>query len=404
VNDVAVRVLQINTPQAVRAELERVGADLSLSGLLARAEFFWIKVERVSLALARFLYQELEIEGGQVVTPPRLEHVGEDETDALLCATRYQFNHLLVRLRWQPSEELQLLSDNLERALDQFTNPPPALVLRDTRFDWNARTYIMGILNLTPDSFSGDALMQSGDTEAQTIARAVARAKQLVNDGADLLDIGGESTRPHAVPVDAQTELQRVLPVVRALQNEIAVPLSIDTSKAKVADAALDAGALLVNDVSGMRDADMARVVAAHGAAVVLMHNRKLDALADTLRAVVDELRILDERAQDAGIAPSRILLDPGLGFGKSPAQNLELLNRVGELRAFGHAILIGPSRKGFISKAIGVPADERVEGTAAAIAIAIARGANMARVHDVKMMARIAHMTDAIQATGFKI
>jgi dihydropteroate synthase len=259
----------------------------------------------------------------------------------------------------------------------------------------------MGILNVTPDSFSGDGLMQTEDTAAQWTERAVARAETLLAAGADILDLGGESTRPGATPVDAETELERILPVIRALRARGA-SLSVDTTKARVADAALNAGAAMVNDVTGLRgDADMARVIAAYNAAVVLMHNGKQDAGArDFLSAMLDDLRAQMDAALDAGIDAARILIDPGLGFGKTTAQNLEILNRLGEFRVLGCPLLIGPSRKGFISKATGVAVDERDAGTAAAVALGIARGANLVRVHDVERMARTAKMADAILQT----
>ena len=396
-DDVELRVLQLHTPAQIRAELVKVGADSSLAEQCARAAFLIVKVERASLSLARFLYQELVMEGGQVVTAPRLAHAGEGETDVLLCATRYQFNHLLVRLRWQPHAELQLLADRMERALDAFVASPPALVLGDARLDWT-RTYVMGILNITPDSFSGDGLIQPGDDAAQWTARAVERARGLIAAGADVLDIGGASTRPGASMTDAETERARVLPVVRALR-EMRVPLAIDTSNARVAAEALDAGASLVNDVTGLRgDVEMARAIAERGAAVVIMHNGAPQARArDFAGALLADLRAQMERALAAGVDAGRILLDPGLGFGKTTAQNLEMVNRLGELRALGCALLIGPSRKGFISKATGAATDERAEGTAAAITLGIARGANMVRVHDVAMMVRVVKMADAM-------
>lgn len=397
-NDAPVRVLQLYTPEQIRAELFKVGAALSLDEKIARAEFRILKLERVSLALARLLYQELVIEGGQVVTAPRLEHVGAGETDVLLCATRYQFNHLFVRLRWQPSDELNLLAEEMERALDAFVVCPPRLRLGQTNFDWQ-RTYVMGILNVTPDSFSGDALIRPDDTTDLFVARTLEKAHALADAGADILDIGGESTRPGAIPTDAETELKRVVPVLDALRRETAVPLSIDTSKAAVADAALNAGAVLVNDVTGLRgDAEMARIVASHNAAVVLLHNGKPDANAyDFISAMLDDLRVQLENAANAGIDAARIWIDPGLGFGKTTAQNLEIINRLGEFRVLGCPLLIGPSRKGFISRATGVNVPERAEGTVAALVVGIVRGANIVRVHDVAAMTRAAKMADAL-------
>lgn len=402
-NPTTVRLLQLHSPREIRAELERVGADSSIEEKVARAEFHVVKLERVSLPLARLLYQELVMEGGQVVTAPRLEHVGEGETDVLMCATRYQFNHLRVRLEWQPSDELQAVAGELESALARFASPPPVLEFGGARFDWT-RTYLMGILNVTPDSFSGDALMRAGDTEPEMVARALARAKELTGDGADILDLGGESTHPDATAVDTETELKRVVPAAQALKNEITVPLSIDTTKAAVADAALQAGASLVNDVTGLRgDPEMKYVVASHRVHVVIMHNwlrhQRPAEVTDIMGVMIDELRAQIDDALDAGISERNIIVDPGLGFGKTTTENLTIVNRLGELGVLGFPILIGPSRKGFISKATGVGAHEGEEGTAAAISVGILHGANLLRVHDVKAMARVARMTDAIKS-----
>lgn len=398
----AVRVLQLQTPDEIRVELERVGADSALDEKIARAQFQVLKLTAVSLTLARLLYQELVMEGGQVVTAPRLEHVGEGVSDVLLCATRYQFNHLLVRLRWQPDEELQLLADEIERALDRFLSPQPALALGSHVFDWT-RTVIMGIMNVTPDSFSGDALIQSGQSETGLVRSSVERARTLVANGADILDLGGESTRPDALPVPLETELQRVMPIVRALKQEFAMPLSIDTSKATVARTALEAGVHLVNDVTGLRgDPEMKHVVAAHNAPIVLMHNwlarGRPAQVADVIGVILDELRTQIDTALTAGIAQKNIVIDPGIGFGKTTTENLEILKRLAEFRVLGFPILIGPSRKGFISKATGVALNERDDGSLAAVVIGILHGANLVRVHDAQAAARAARMTNAIQ------
>lgn len=410
------RVLEIHSPAQLAAEIRRLGVEARLEGeWLDRATLHVVKLEGVDLKLARLLYQELTMEDGQVILPPRLEHVAAGETDLLLCATRYQFSHLAVRLRWQPSEELQALANALEEALDRQARrvAPPPLAIGPRTFEWGARTYVMGILNATPDSFSGDALGAQGDP-ARVVERGLEQARRFLDEGADILDVGGESTRPGSTPVSSEEELARVLPVVRALAREIQAPISIDTYKAEVARAALEAGAHLVNDVWGLRmDPEMKRVVAAARVPVVLMHNRskpknveQSERLGgrytgihydDLLGEVMRELGEQVEVALAAGIAPERILLDPGLGFGKTVEQNLELLDRVGELKALGFPVLIGPSRKGFIGFTQNLPVSERVEGTAAAVAVGIVRGADIVRVHDVKAMTRVARMTDAL-------
>lgn len=277
-------------------------------------------------------------------------------------------------------------------------------------FTWGARTYIMGILNVTPDSFSGDGLGGG----ATSVAAAVEQAAGFANAGVDLLDVGGESTRPGAQPVAAAEEMERVLPVVAALVARFDVPVSIDTYKTEVAAAALDAGASVVNDVWGLRaDPGLAPLVAERRVPVVLMHNRSNPAnaelrqrlggryvgveYADLLEDVKRELMESVALARKAGISDENIILDPGIGFGKTVEQNLELLDRCGEIRALGFPLLVGPSRKSFIGYTLDQPPQQRIEGTAASVAMAIARGADIVRVHDVAQIARVAKMTDAI-------
>lgn len=279
------------------------------------------------------------------------------------------------------------------------------------RFSWGARCYLMGILNVTPDSFSGDGLMGGPDC----VDRAIDQAGLFVEAGAEILDIGGESTRPGSQPVDAVEEIRRVVPVIEALAARLPdAVLSIDTSKAEVARAALAAGAAMINDVWALKlEPEMAAVAAQQGAPVVLMHNRsrpKAIAHDDRLggrylgatyrhlmQDVAAELRTLADDAVAAGIDRSQIILDPGIGFGKTATQNLALLNHLGDLKSLGYPVLIGPSRKSFIGQVLDLGADEREEGTAAAVAIGVARGADIVRVHDVRTMARIVRMAEAI-------
>ena len=274
-------------------------------------------------------------------------------------------------------------------------------------FSWGTRCYVMGILNLSPDSFSGDGL-----ADAQG---AVAQALRFADAGADIIDIGGESTRPPARPLDAAAEAARVVPVIAAVRAALPnMPLSVDTYRAPVAQAALDAGADIVNDVWGLRaDADIAALAAARGAPVILMHNPTRPGYADIdrrlggqyigahyddlLGEVYDELAGLAAGAMAAGIEADQIVLDPGLGFGKSLDQNLALMNHLGHFKSLGYPVLVGPSRKSFIGRTLDVPVEDRLAGTAAAIAVSIVRGADIVRVHDVAEMAQVARMTDAI-------
>jgi len=278
-------------------------------------------------------------------------------------------------------------------------------------FAWGTRTLVMGVLNVTPDSFSGDGLW----AQADVIPAALAQARRFVAAGVDVLDIGGESTRPGSAPVTTAEELERVLPVVRALSAaDLGVLLSVDTYKAVVADEALKAGAHWINDVWGLRaDPQMGAVIARHAAVAVLMHNRSKPAQAelqqrlggryvgvsyqDLLADVRAELLESVALARQAGIPDERILIDPGIGFGKTVEQSLELINRLGEIRSLGYPVVLGPSRKSFIGYTLNLPPEQRLEGTAAAVAVGIVRGADVVRVHDVEAMVRVARMTDAL-------
>lgn len=277
-------------------------------------------------------------------------------------------------------------------------------------FPWGERTYVMGILNATPDSFSGDGLWQ----RETAVKQAVLQAQQFAADGADIIDIGGESTRPGSQPVTPDEELARILPIIQAVRQNVDVVISVDTYRAAVAEAALAAGADWINDVWGLRmDADMAPLLAQVGCPVVIMHNRsqpkdvaQAEALggryvgvhyADLIADVIGELAESIEIAHSAGVRDAQIIIDPGIGFGKTVAQNVQLLHKLDQFKKLGFPILIGPSRKSFIGYTLDLPPDQRLEGTAATVAIGIDRGADIVRVHDVQAMVRVARMTDRI-------
>jgi len=279
------------------------------------------------------------------------------------------------------------------------------------RFKWGARTYVMGILNVTPDSFSGDGLRPE---EGDFLARSLAQAHDFAAAGADILDVGGESTRPGSTPVSAEDEMARVLPVIEGIARELPdAVVSIDTFKADVAAAALDAGAHIVNDVWGLRaDAEIGPLAAERAAPVILMHNRSKpsDVIVDRLGGsyigpkydnlledVAREMNELAEGALAAGIPHDQIVLDPGIGFGKTIQQNMALINHLDRFKALGYPILSGPSRKSFIGRVLDLPPEERLEGTAATVALSIVRGADIVRVHDARAMVRVARMTDAL-------
>ena len=270
-------------------------------------------------------------------------------------------------------------------------------------FYWGQRTYVMGVINVSPDSFSGDGL---ADVEG-----AVSRAKQLASDGADIIDIGGESTRPGSTPVSSDEETLRVIPVVEKLAHEISVPLSVDTYKMEVAQHALDAGANMINDIWGLkREPRLAELAAQKGVPIALMSNQRDSPCHDIMSAVISDLKRAIEQALYAGVARENIIVDPGIGFGKTQEQNLEVLQRLEELQVLGRPILLGSSRKSFIGWVLDLtpeqrssevafvpPGDQRIEGTTATIAIGIAKGVDIVRVHDVKEMARVCKMSDAL-------
>jgi dihydropteroate synthase len=261
----------------------------------------------------------------------------------------------------------------------------------------------MGVINVSPDSFSGDGIIDAEE--------AVAKAKQLASEGADIIDIGGESTRPGSAPISIDEELRRVVPVVEKLAKEVSVPLSVDTYKLEVARQALNAGANMINDIWGLqKEAELAELAAQKGVPIVLMSNQRDSPCQDIMPAIISDLKSAIKQVLVAGVPWENIIIDPGIGFGKTQEQNLEVLQRLEELRILGRPILLGSSRKSFIGWVLDLtpeqrsnkvafipPGDQRLEGTAATIAIGIARGADIVRVHDVKEMARVCKMSDAI-------
>jgi len=257
--------------------------------------------------------------------------------------------------------------------------------------EWGKRTYLMGIVNVTPDSFSGDGL-------ADHVDEALARARAMDAGGADIIDLGAESTRPGHTPVPPEEQLRRLLPVLTELVGTLRAPISIDTSSAQVARIALEAGAAIVNDIRGlMADPEMAAVVADAGAPVVIMHDTKIHDADELIPSILAELQRRIDHALSAGIPLERIIIDPGFGFGKTGDLNLILLRKLRELTALGRPILAGTSRKSMIAHVLDLPAKDRLEGTAATVTLAIANGADIVRVHDVPAMERVVRMADAV-------
>jgi len=262
---------------------------------------------------------------------------------------------------------------------------------RSKEFRWGERTYVMGIINLTPDSFSGDGL--DGD-----VATALTQAKRFQEEGADIIDVGGESTRPGAAQISTDEELRRVIPVLERLAAEIPLPISIDTYKWEVARRALEAGANMLNDIWGLKqDPRLADVSAEKGIPLILMHNQEGISYQALIPEVMASLKQSLKLALDRGVAWENLIIDPGIGFGKTLEHNLEILHRMEEFKTLGRPILLGTSRKSVIGRVLDLPPQERIEGTAATVAIGIAKGADIVRVHDVAQMVRVCRMSDAI-------
>lgn len=418
-----VRVLELPSAADLAREIARIEPyPERVAATTPKGAFFVLRAAGLSAAAAMILKQELLALDADCVIAPAV-YLGDREatTDALIMATRRQYTALVPRLRVFPIGDLPDLAAEIEMVLLNYAGARQPLQVGGMSLRWGERTYVMGILNVTPDSFSGDGLLGGEcDPEDRWVAAAVAQARGFAASGADLLDVGGESTRPGAAPVDAEEERRRVVPVIAAVRGALSAPISIDTSKASVAEAALDAGADLVNDVWGLRrpgggwNEPLARLVAAREVPIVLMHNRRAQPAAgaigghyaaveytDLLGEILRELRESLDFAEAAGIHPERIILDPGVGFGKTPTQNIELLRRLGELRSLGCPLLLGTSRKSFIGRALNVGPDQRVEGTGATVALGIQAGADIVRVHDVAPIVRVARMADAIVRPG---
>ena len=261
---------------------------------------------------------------------------------------------------------------------------------RDSIFAWGKRTYIMGVINLSPDSFSGDG--------CRSIDEALQQAVRFAGEGADIIDVGGESTRPDAAPVPVEEELKRVIPFIKELVRSVSIPVSIDTYKYEVAVQALDAGVSMINDISGLKmQPSMLRLIAERQAPVVLTSNERGQPSPDITKTVISSLQGLIRLAIDAGVSRQNLVIDPGIGFGKTQDQNLEILRKLADLKTLRRPILIGTSRKSFIRNVLGADAEALLLGTAATVAIGISNGADMVRVHDVAAMSLICRMCDAV-------
>lgn len=394
----AIRVYSImveNKEEALRA-IASVGADQAGCRWMApKAVHRLVMLDGVHPKQANIIKQEMLSKGGEAAVARGVVDCSIAESKVLLMGTLKQYDAFLAKLKCQPFGLAALAGRIREALIGQEGWCPYDLDCRGKTIRLGERTLVMGILNVTPDSFSDGGRFHDHSL-------AVERARKMVADGADIIDLGGESTRPGHIPVGEEEELARVIPVLKKLVEEISAPISIDTTKAAVARQALEAGAHILNDQWALRaDPAMAGLAVEYGAPLVLMHNQKGTQYRDLTGDMVEYFRESISIAMEAGVDREKIIVDPGFGFGKTPEQTLEALRRLKELRCLGLPILIGTSRKSMIGKVLDLPVDQRVEGTAATVAVGIANGADIVRVHDVKEMARVARMTDAILGRG---
>ncbi|MBA3468978.1 MAG: dihydropteroate synthase [Herpetosiphonaceae bacterium] len=409
-----VRIIQPTQRTALLAEIARIESYAeAVERVASKAWLRLLHFDGVPPHPAMLLKQELLALGGDaLITPEVYLGTAAAPTPVLAWASERAWLALCRKLSLLPVDALQQLGRAISQALGAIDAAERgSLTLAGRTWRWGERTLVMGIINATPDSFSHDGLLSPAT--ALTVAQ---QAAALAVAGADILDIGGESTRPGATTVTLDEELARVIPAIQAARQACDLPISVDTYKAEVAVAALDAGAHLVNDIWGLRTPSgewnlaLAGLVAERGVPIVLMHNRRASvaanqhghhfsnvAYSDLTGEVCAELREGVRFALDQGIAPGQIVLDPGIGFGKTPAQNIELLQHLAELQALGYPLLVGTSRKSFIGLALNKPVEERIFGTAATVSHAIMHGADIIRVHDVAAMVDVCRMTDAL-------
>ncbi|MEA3560923.1 MAG: dihydropteroate synthase [Candidatus Omnitrophota bacterium] len=365
-----------------------------------------IRLQKVGIGAGNILKQEMLALGGEAAVGKDVITGKAGSSDCVLLGTLSQLRQLCLKLNEQPFG-LSEIARSIERILDNYERKDVELRCCKHIFNFGKKTYLMGILNLTPDSFSGDGIykLPAAGRRPQVINRAVEIAEQMVRDGADIIDVGGESTRPGARGVDKKEEIARVMPVINKLVKRIKVPISIDTTKSEIAHLALDSGVSIVNDITGLRgDSRLVKIAAKYNAGIIIMHIKgrprtmqKAPRYDSLISEIIGWLKKGIEIAHSAGIGQERTIVDPGIGFGKTTGHNLEILKRLREFKSLGRPILVGTSGKSLIGSILKTPVDQRLLGTAATVAVAIGNGADIVRVHDVRQMAQVARMTDAI-------
>jgi len=387
----------------LRGEMRRIGVDpRGIDIMEDKFEHYVVKIYGLTYRQAAIIKQEMLARGADAAVSWQVcswtESDKSKEHEVMLGGTLRQLRQLIEKLKQQPFG-LADVAQKLSEALDNYRNAHPKLKIGDRYYDISERTLIMGIINLTPDSFSKDGL--HGGFNA--IDAAIEQAQQMIAAGADILDIGAESTRPGGAPVSEEEEAARLFPVLKELVKAVDVPISIDTYKPVIAEKALDMGATIINDVWGLRwphdpEHRMAKICGEADATVVLMHNQSQPGYQNLMSEVIDSLSESLEIAVKYGVDPEKTIVDPGIGFAKTYEDNLNILQNLNELKILGRPVLLGTSRKSVIGLTLNLPVEERMEGTIATVVWGVAQGAGIIRVHDVQAVSRAVKMCDAIR------
>ncbi len=400
-----IRMLQLSGEESIKQEMRRMKVDsYGIRIMMPKARHYLFCINGVSNITANILKQEMLSFGGDVAVSRDALTGRAKSTDCLLMGNLAQIERLNQKLQRQPFG-LGKIAEDLSATLENYQKEKFTLACGIFKLNLGAKTHIMGIVNLTPDSFSGDGLYRlARSSELGARSEVLRYVEEMIEDGADMIDIGGESTRPGARKISVKEEISRTLPVIKRLARRIRAPISIDTYKPEVAKRALDAGAVIVNDISGLRNPGMIRVARDYKAGVIIMHMKgtprtmqKDPRYVCLTGEIIDFLSQAIRRALDAGISRKKIVIDPGLGFGKTPEHNLKILNSLDEFKVLGRPILIGPSRKSFIGKILKAEPQERVFGTVSACVLAARHGAKILRVHDVKEVCQALKVFDAV-------
>ncbi len=396
-----IQILSLGSANEIEKEFTGIGVDAGgIEKMLPKSKFMLIKIKDLDPVICNILKQEILSKNGEAAVHKNVINLKVDKSDVLLMATERVMSEFLRGLKGHSFGIPQLMKD-INSTLVKYSSHPKPWKIRNSEFDWGEKTFVMGILNVTPDSFSdGGKFFKPED--------AVNQAFKIIEEGADIIDIGGESSRPGSEPVSEDEEINRVIPIIKKIREESDIPISIDTYKPKTAEAAINTGADIINDITGGTNPELLNIAGKFNLPIILMH---MQGTPKNMQKEPYYENLMDELIEffynqiknviDAGI--EKVIIDPGIGFGKRLEDNLEIIRRLKEFKIFGLPILIGPSRKSFIGTVLGGDSDERMEGTSAAVAISTLNGGNIIRVHDVKEMKKVILMTNAIKGINLK-